>query len=943
MAPMQPPAQHPLDFRALGPVEAVRNGESLPLGGPRQRTLLALLLLDPGAPISAERIADELWRDGSPPASSTTIRSNVSRLRSALGPTAPIVNPGPGYELRVPAESIDVHRFERIVREGQDALAAGWPERATELLAAATDLWRGEPFAGALETPTLTLEAERLAELRLLALEGRIEARLALGDDAALVPELESLASAHPHRERLWQHLMLALYRAGRQADALGAFRRARDYLDQELGLEPSGQLRQLEQAILRHEVPRAEPSVSRHPVPAPVTSFVGRASELSETERLLHEHRLLTLTGMGGVGKTRLALELAARASRARTDRVLFVDLAELVDPQLVPRHLARALDLREQPDRGPVDQLVECLERVDLLLVLDNCEHVRGAVADLCRLLLRACPRLRVLATSRETLGVPGEVDYSVPPLEVPPADAAPDELHSSEAVRLFVARAREARPRLAETPATIVAAARICRELDGLPLAIELAAGHAKALAPEEIAERLADRFAFLVAGRRPMAARHATLKEAMAWSYELLGADAQRLLARLSVFSGGFTLDAAADVCLDGDRTRALTLVERLVDASLVIAEDRDGEMRYRLLETVRQYAAERLEQAGATEELHRRHTQWAVALAETAEYELRRRHSLQTRLGSRLHAEHANLTAAIARSVETRSIETGLRIVAPLVRLWIERDYVGEADRWLRLLLDHAEAEPQLLRAKAYVAAWNLASVRGDDARAERHARRAAELFASAPDEEGSAWGLLALGAMHEQRGEHAEGRQRLLEALEGHRRSRDEMGVRRSLHLLGNIARQDGDVDEARRLLGEALALAIAADDPFHQGGILHSLGDTELEGDKGEAAEALYQEAIAIGRRIGGYRIVTYCVAGLAAARAAHGDGAAAARLWPAALTLERTLGFRMRASVRSRYEQRLASLTQAGDAAAVSGCRTAEDIVAMVLPDLE
>ena len=940
---MLPSDADQIEFRLLGPVEAVRKGETLALRGPRQRALLALLLLEPGAAVAGDRLADELWHGRPPAGAPTTIRSYVSRLRSVLGPGAPIATAASAYSLRVSAELVDAKRFEQLVKEGQEALARGAPRGAAARFRAALALWRGRPFSGAGDAVALGLEAERLAELRLLALEERIEAELALGSDAELVPELEALVAEHAYRERLWRHLMLALYRAGRQADALGAYRQAREILDRDLALEPTEELRRLEQAILLHEVPAVQAPEKRHDLPAPVTSFIGRATELAELERLLGEKRLVTLTGVGGVGKTRLALEAAARAVPEIADGVVFVDFAGLADPPLVARHVARALELREGPDRHSGEQLAAALRERDLLLVLDNCEHLRGACADLARSLLGQCLQLRILATSREVLGVPGEIDYQVPPLAVPPPDGGPDELRSSEAVRLFVARAREARPRLADDAAAVTAAARICRDLDGLPLAIELAAARTKALSLAEIADRLADRFGFLVSRRRLTEARHQTLEEAMDWSYELLAPEEQRLLARLSVFAGGFTLDAAAAVCLERDEEHALALVERLVDASLIVAEERDGGMRYRLLETVRRYAAERLERSGEPTELRRRHADYVLALSEAAEDELRRRHSLQSRWGARLHAEYGNLTAALAWSVETGNVEIGLRIAAGLARFWVERDYASDADRWLELLLRNADRTSPPLRAKASVAAWNVASVRGDAARAERHARRAVELYRAAPEDAGASWALLALGAMHEQRGEDTEGRRRLEEALALHRSAGDEFGVRRSLHLLGNIARETGDVEQARQLLGEALALARAAGDPFHEGAVLHSVGDSELEAGESDAADALYREALEIGRGIGGHRIATYCIAGLGASAAARGDGAAAAHLWAAARALERKLGFRMRASARTLYERRLADVGQTDTRDAFAGCRNADEVIAAAVQGVQ
>ncbi len=594
-----------IEFRVLGPIEVDRDGVAVALGGPRQHVLLALLLVAAPQPVPIDRLADELWHGEPPDGASTTLRAYVSKLRTVLGDGAAIRSSAGGYALDADGHHVDAARFERLAREGHEALERGATRAAATRLRQALDLWRGPPFAGVGEDGALLVEAQRLDDLRLSAFEDRIEADLALGQDAELVDELERLVRDNPYRERLWRHLMLALYRAERQTDALAAYRRARSLLADELGLEPGEELQRLEQSILRHEVPAARPPEERHNLPAQVSSFVGRETELADIARLLGTSRLLTLTGVGGVGKTRLALEAAGRALDDSPDGVFLVDLSALTEPALVVRQVATALGVREQADAPLAEQLVARLRDADLLIVLDNCEHVREACAELCGRLLESCPRLRVLGTSRDTLGVPGEVDYPVPPLPVPSTEADLDELRASDAVRLFLARAGEAQPRRAEVPGAVPMAARICRDLDGLPLAIELAAARAKAFSFEEIASRLDDRFQFLISWRRLAPARHRTLRAAMDWSYELLSDEERTLLDRLSVFVGGFTLADVADVCLDGLDAGADDLVGRLVDASLVVPEERDVGTRYRLLETVRQYAGELLETRGET--------------------------------------------------------------------------------------------------------------------------------------------------------------------------------------------------------------------------------------------------------------------------------------------------------------------------------------------------
>jgi predicted ATPase/DNA-binding SARP family transcriptional activator len=668
-----------IEFRVLGPIEAVRDGAPVPLGGPRQRALLGLLLVAAPRAVAVDILADELWRGEPPDAAAATIRAYVSKLRAALGAGGPITSGPAGYALDVGPDQLDAARFERLANEGHDALRRGAPTRAATRLRASLELWRGPPFAGVSDEGALRLEAQRLEDVRLAALEDRIEADLGLGRHAELVDDLEVLVHDHPYRERLWRLLMLALYRAERQTDALAAYRRARTRLDDDLGLEPGEELQQLEQSILRHEVPVVHPPEERHNLPASVSSFIGRETELADIERLLGTRRLLTLSGVGGVGKTRLALEAARRARADSPDGVFLADLSAIADPVLVDRQIATALDIREQPDASLAEQLRERLRDADLLLVLDNCEHLRAACAEITGSLLASCPGLRVLATSREALGVAGEVEYPVSPLPVPPATADLEALRSSEAVRLFLARASEAQPRRSDDPGAFETAARICRDLDGLPLAIELAAARTKALSLEDIASRLDDRFQFLVSWRRLSPARHRTLRAAMDWSYELLSQDERSLLDRLSVFAGGFTLDAAAAVAVQRLDAPAVDLVGRLVDASLVVPEERDGGMRYRLLETVRQYAAERLEERGETAVVRRAHSDHYLALAETVPT----RGAAQSRGLRQLDVEIDNLRSALELAGASGDVETELRFVACLWPYWHVRGHLAE--------------------------------------------------------------------------------------------------------------------------------------------------------------------------------------------------------------------------------------------------------------------
>jgi predicted ATPase/DNA-binding SARP family transcriptional activator len=686
-----------LDMRVLGPMRAIRAGRDLPLGGPKQRSVLALLLLEAGRVVPSERLVDELWRGRPPPGAVKTLRSYISRLRTLLGPDAALIFRGGGYMLELEQAHVDAAGFELLVEEGQAALARGAARVAADRFREGLALWHGRAFADVVDIASLAIESRRLEELRLTALEGRIEAELDLGLHAQLVGQLETLVAEHPLRERFWRQLALALYRCERQADALATYRRARELLAGELGLEPSEELRRLEQAVLRQDVPPVARRSQRHNLPAQLTSFVGRERELAELERLLPEVRLLTLTGVGGVGKTRLALELAARVVEEFPGGVWFVDLSGIADPALVPQQVAEVLGLRKDPALSLVEILRNHLRKTDVLLLLDNCEHLLPSSAELMETLLLGAATLRILATSRESLGVAGEVEFALAPLAVPDAGLSPEESAAVAAVRLFLERSSLAGGFVA-TPTVVATVARVCRELDGIPLAIELAAARTRALSVDEIAAHLDDRFAFLRDWHRVAVPRHQTLRATMDWSYELLSEAERHVLGRLSVFAGGFTLAAAAGVCVGGDEPRALDIVSRLVERSLVVPELGGSSSRYRLLETVRQYAAERLAETGDLEESQRAHGATVLRLAEADRWA--GKEGL-----ARLAVEHDNVRAALEWTLAAGD-PIGPRLARAFGRVWLARGQLEEGRDWLQRALsvhpDRDELRAELL-------------------------------------------------------------------------------------------------------------------------------------------------------------------------------------------------------------------------------------------------
>ena len=591
-------------FRVLGPLAVEHEGGSLPLGGHKQRALLALLLLHANRVVSRDVLVDGLWA-GEPPRSALhSLEVYVSRLRKLVGErlrTRPA-----GYVLEVEPDELDARCFEDELARGRAVLRAGEPTTAAEILREALALWRGRPFEDVAYEQFVQVEAARLDELRLACLEERIEADLARGEHAGLVAEVEALVSRYPLRERVHEQLMLALYRSGRQAEALRVYRDARRRLV-EIGVEPSQALRRLEQAILQQdallEAPRASSPRPRAPEP-PAIEFVGRTADIAAASDLIarDEVRLLTLTGPGGVGKTRLALEIARVCADDFDAGVIFVSLAAAADADLVPTVIAEALGIRELNKRLLPAQLGEYVGQRTLLVVLDNFEHVLAAAAFVSAL-AAASDRVKVLVTSRAALRVSGEHELEVRPL--------PQE----DAVRLFNLRAQAV---LSDFEATDAVPA-ICRRLDGLPLAIELAAARVRVLTLPALLDRLDRRLALLTAGGRDTPARHQTLRATIDWSYELLDDDERRLFTRLAVFVGGCSLEDAETVA-----GADLDLVASLIEKSLLRHEGG----RITMLETVREYALEQLHHEPDAAAVRHRHARRFLALAESAGEELR---------------------------------------------------------------------------------------------------------------------------------------------------------------------------------------------------------------------------------------------------------------------------------------------------------------------------
>jgi predicted ATPase/DNA-binding SARP family transcriptional activator len=806
-----------MDFGVLGPLLVESATGPVTLGSPKQRALLATLLLQaPDTLVTTERLIDELWGEHPPATAGKALSVHVSQLRRALGPNPPIVTRPGGYAFQSELAVIDVHRFDALLANARRLRSGGEAEAALLSLQEALGLWRGPALADVTLLGPGAAEADRLEGLRAVAREERIELELARGEGHSLVPELEALIANDPYREHLHALLMRALYRAGRQADALDAFRRARTLLVEDLGLDPGDELIGLEAAILAHDaalaapVPtvvdgtqRMVPRMRAGRVPAPAGPTFGREVELALALSLVDrpEIRLMTVTGAGGIGKTRLALELALRLKQ----RSHLVELAAISDPERVISAIAGTVGAEDASEQA----ISMALGHAPVVLFLDNFEQVLAAAPSVVSL-VAVVPQLTVVVTSRAPLNVAIEHELPLPPL---PHDSA---------IEVFVERAREQDPQFSPDSDDREYIATICARLDRLPLAIELAAARTRVLTLDQILERLGHRLQLLTASHQDAPARHQTLRATIAWSHDLLSAEEQRLFARFGVFPTGWSVEAAEEVA----GRPALDALSTLVEHGLVV---RDGP-RFRMLETVREYALERLEESGESRAVARRHALWCRTLAAAAERDLDGPQPHQASWFAQLDLEQESLRAALAWAIAQGEPETALALIAALWRFWFARGVAGEFRDPLSAALESGAGDATL-RSKGLNAAGVLAAEAGDLATAQRSFAEALDLAQRAGDNRQAARVLMNLGVTSVYTSDYTTALGRYHQAAAIFQELGDLRGESIMLENLGIIYGLRGDFDQALPVLEQSVELARAAGDQLHLASALIELG----------------------------------------------------------------------------------------------------------------
>ncbi|GAB3206154.1 BTAD domain-containing putative transcriptional regulator [Nocardia tengchongensis] len=891
-------------LKVLGGLAATVEGRPVDLGGLRQRSLLAALVAAFPREVSADRLLEQVWHDAAEP-SVSSLQFGVSKLRDRLEPdrrrgaASVIVRKGARYQLDLPANAIDAHRFAAQLEIAESACAAGDSEAGLSAYEAALAEWRGAPYADVADADFVRPEIARLTALELRARKALVELRLGAGCVEAALADADALISAHPLDERVWELAALARYRAGQQSEALAALRDIRRLLDTELGLEPGVRLRELETAILRHDESLlrgpatlaaviAPASAPVCPMPVPRTQFIGRATELDDVADALHTARLVTLVGTGGVGKTRLAVEACRRLPRARTEAEpgqWWVDLAPVESDALVAATVAAALQVR---GASTPDRLADIVATRECLLLLDNCEHVLDGVADVAHTLLARCPGVRILATSREPLAVDGERVLEIPPLD------------EATAIDLFAARAAGVIEGWALDDRVREPVRRICADLDGIPLAVELAAAQLRMLSEQQIADGLADRFTLLAGGARTAPPRQRRLADTIDWSYRLLDPDEARLLRDIAVFAGSFDIDAAAAVHGAATPMAVLQPLTGLVRRSLLRVQPASSPRRYRMLQSIREFALAHCE-SDELERVRAAHRRCVLERSRAVADQLRDARSAQ--LMDALSADVAEHRSAIVSAFGAGEPEYVLRLAAALHWFWYRRGLIEEGIAAITGAL--AVTEPPWHGVDAATLSHALGGLgglhylSGDPRRGAAATGRATQVAGEAGDLDTAAWmrsWTTYMGAMVDPAPEAVAA---AASAVAGARLDGRPWQLAEALMIEGMILRFANRPDAARAALREAVAVAERCGHRWSGASASWTLARCALEaGEDAEARTALRTMQTALERDgdVTSWLVMVQSAAALAAHSGRAADGA---RLLGAVRALGGRIGF--------------------------------------------
>jgi predicted ATPase/DNA-binding SARP family transcriptional activator len=920
-------------IRVLGPLEVLVDGAPTRVGGIKQRIVLAMLALRANSEVSRDALIEALWADEPPDRPTGVLQVYVANLRRLLRSSVAGADPGcpeivshaAGYSLKARPQDLDLLEFRRCIHLADDGANGGNLLAAAEALRRAGHLVKGEAFPDLGEVGACRAELADLEESRLRADEDLFEIELALGRHAAVVDEAQLLVVRHPFRERLWASLVVGLYRCERQADALAACRRARRLFRDELGLDPGEALQQIEQEVLRHDSAlRAPVPISRRRrhtsfdnLPTPVTPMVGREAELDEVVSLLADSdtRLVTVTGAGGMGKTRFALAVSQRAESSLPDGVCWVDLADVGDAALVPMVIAAALGVGERAGAEPLQIASAFLRNRHLLLVLDNFEQVDAAWPVVVQL-LGSAGELRILVTSRWALQIRGEHEFELQPLELPPADdnlLVPD-LARVEAVQLFMDRGRAVRRDFALTSDNAGVIGRICRGLDGVPLALELVAAQLRRRSAEAVLELLNAGVGKLPATIRDLPDRQQTLYATIAWSCRLLDDPIRDLFEQLGAFAGSPTLEAIEAICASS-RSEAGDLAGRaaaLVDHNLLRnGNDPRDVPRYSMLQSIREFAREAMATRRDATDLRRRHAEHFLKIAEVFGPQLAG--PAQGSAFDRLKADAAELRAALVWAAgPDGSISLALRLIGCLWHFWELVGDVDEPGQIAESVITRLSDQPVGIAGSALSGAATLCWLRGRATEAAALHSRALQAFHEVDNQEGVAWSEVCLAVQAIEQGDPIKAREFAKAAL-AHRGA--SLGTQAAACVaLGGIAVHDAEYDNAEAWHRRSVDLARQAGDRWLLGVTLLNLADCSERSHDYISAAALLRDALTISADTAGGILSTACTETFAAIEQARGRPQNAIQLLAAAATYRADTAWPLSSQERQRIDTVLA-----------------------------